>query len=552
VTDARCEELLRISSKQFDLFRPWRNLNQEIADNVYPIRADWTRALAMEEFAGNLMDDTPVMMRETLGNAINAMLRQGRWFGIGTGDTSRDDRPANKVSLNVITNKLYGILGHPWGGYADAFLEWDHDWVSFGTLCGSIETSPDRNYLVAKAWHPAHCAWMQNEQGRVDTFFRDLKLTARDIMRRVNAGRWTGEVSPEIRQAERLEPMKEFKIRHILMPADDIYGKGERDTRRVQHPFLSIYIDVDNHTYLNEAGAPVFNYVVGRQRRLSGKPWGFSPMALNSLNNARMLQDMALVILEQGQKSVDPPTIGAGSVFTRDMNFFSGGHTEVDLEEDRSLKDVFATIETGRIDTGLQLKADVRQLIAEAWLYNKLNLPSLRDMRELEVQVRTDEFRRAVLPFFQPIESNYHDEVLGTTFAMAMASRLISWDMFSNELRGHDYAFTFESPLNEAEGLDIVRKYYEAINIVAAGSKVDQTVATIFDLRGAAEEAIARGTKPEWLIPEDQREQADQNATALNGLSQAATIAQTGAGVAADMANAKLALNQAAQLPQAA
>lgn len=552
MSDSRCEELLKISNKQFELFRPWKNLCQDIAENFYPMRADFTRSLAMDELAGSLMDDTPVMARETLGNAIGAMLRQGKWFGIGTGDATRDKRPANAVSLNAVTNKLNSILVRPGSGFSDAWLEWDHDWVAFGTYCGSIETARNRGHLIAKAWHPRDCAWMQDEDGKIDTFFRDMMMSARDIIRRVDAPTgWNGAVAPAIREAARLDPQKEFKVRHILMPASEIYGRSERDTRRVKHPYLSIYIDVEHHSYLNEEGAPVFNYIVGRNRRLSGKPWGFSPMALNSMNNARMLQDMALVILEQGQKAVDPPTVGAGSVFTRDMNFFAGGHTEVDLEEERSLKDVFATIETGNMNVGLELKADVRALIAEAWLLNKLNLPTLRDMRELEVQVRTDEFRRAALPFFNPIETNHHGLVLGTTFDMSIATKLMSWDMFSNELRGNGMAFSYESPLNDADGVEVVREYYEAVNIVAAGAKVNQTVATIFDIRKAAEDAISNGTKPEWLIPEDMREKADENATLATGLDQAAQVTQKAAGVSVDMANASVALQQAG-LAQAA
>ena len=105
--------------------------------------------------------------------------------------------------------------------------------------------------------------------------------------------------------------MREFLIRHVLMPTEDIYGGDMGSMKRIRHPFISIYIDVENRTYLHERGAPVFNHVIGRHRTLSGLPYGFSPMALNSLPDARMLQDMSLVILEQGQKSVDPPTIGA-------------------------------------------------------------------------------------------------------------------------------------------------------------------------------------------------------------------------------------------------
>ena len=78
-------------------------------------------------------------------------------------------------------------------------------------------------------------------------------------------------------------------------------------------------------------------------------------MALNSISDARMIQDMSLVLLEQGQKAVDPPTIGAGDVFTRDYNLFAGGFTEVDLD-DRCLQDVFTTVQTGNVVIGLEMK----------------------------------------------------------------------------------------------------------------------------------------------------------------------------------------------------
>lgn len=550
MTDSRCEELLRISGATFEQFRPWRQLNQDIARNFYPIRADFTETLNLEEIAGDVMDGTPIHARETLGNAIDAMLRQGDWFKVGSGDGDRDKRPANAVSLNRVTNAMLSILRHPDSGSADAFKEWDMDWVTFGAFAGSIEESPvTRRHIVFKPWHLRDCAWLLNEDGQVDTFYRDLMLPARDIVRRHDKGIWTGEIAPAIRLAARLEPSKEFRIRHVLMPVDDIYGSSPDDVRRIRHPFVSIYLDVENRTYLNDAGTPVFSYVVGRNRKLSGKPWGFSPMALNALQDARMLQDMALVILEQGQKAVDPPTIGAGSVFVRDMNFFAGGHTEVDLEPEQKLQDNFTTLETGNIAAGLELKADVRALIMESWLLNKLTLPTLRDMRELEVQVRTDEFRRAALPFFQPIEPNYHSEVLGTTFAMGVNMGAIRPEMFSSDLRGGGLNFTYTTPLNDADGLDIVRKYYESVNIVTVGAQVDKTVANLYDLRAATEAALSRGTLPEWVIPEEKRKQADQQADVVSGLTQAADIARQASGVTADVSNATMAAQQAGLAP---
>lgn len=543
--DSRCEELLRISGKAFSDFRPYRELCQDIAQNFYPMRADFTSSLQVMEFASNALDGTPVNARETLGNAIDAMLRQGEWFRIGTGDEEFDNQPGNTLALKRGTQLLRKLVYHPRSLFAAATKETDMDWVSFGGFSMSVEASRDLSHLVYKPWHLRDCAWLLDDDGVVDTHYRNMQMTARDIMRRIRSGAWKGTVSPVIERCEQYEPMRKFTLRHILMPTDDLYGGSREDMRRIRHPYNSIYVDVENRTYLHERGAPVFNYVVGRHRTLSGLPYGFSPMALNSLPDARMLQDMALVIIEQGQKAVDPPTLGAAQVFTRDMNFFAGGHTEVDLEDGQRLRDVFATIDTGNMGVGLELKQDVRSLIGEAWLLNKLMLPTLRDMREVEVMVRTDEFRRAALPFFQPIETSYHGELLGCTLEMGAALNLIPPGTFGGAFEGKETSFIFSSPLNEAEGAEIVQAYNSAINIVSAGAQIDQTVASIFNLRKAAEDALARGTKPEWLIPEDEREEAAAEAEQISGLTKGAEIARQAAGVTADVASASMAADQA-------
>lgn len=549
MVDTRLTELKRLSEETFKRFDGYRSLCQDIAENFYPMRADFTTELALSDYASDLMEDSPLNARETLGNAMDAMLRQGDWFKMGTGDRDRDAKPANSVGLNRGTSAMLAILRNPYSGWSDASKEWDMDWVSFGSVCGSVEESETRDYLMFRAWHPRDCAWILGENRRVDTFYRNLDMSARDIKRRVDSGRWAASLPQSVLNAAQNEPQKTFKLRHILMRSDDLYGSSRKDMARIRHPFVSCYIDLENDVYLHDAGAPVFNYFVGRHRTLSGKPWGFSPMALNSIASARMIQEMSLVILEQGQKAVDPPTIGAGQVFVRDINMFAGGHTEVDLEQGQKLRDVFATVETGRVEIGMELRQDTRNLIAEAWLLNKLTLPNARDMREIEVMVRTDEFRRAALPFFQPVETNYHDQVLGITYQMAANMRVIRGEMFSPELRAEGVGFIYSSPLSEADGQKVVAQYQTMIGVIAAGAQIDKTVASIIDLRGATTEAVARGTKPEWVLPEDKQKAATEEADVASQLSKAAEIAREGAGATADVANAAMAAQQAGLAP---
>src|SRR5687768_4100792 len=111
--DSRCEELLRISGQAFERFRAYRQLCQDLAENFYPMRADFTRTLNLEEFAGNLMDSYPVQAHEQLSNAIESMLRQGPWFSVRTGDEDVDKRPGNMVSLKRATSALRSVVYHP-------------------------------------------------------------------------------------------------------------------------------------------------------------------------------------------------------------------------------------------------------------------------------------------------------------------------------------------------------------------------------------------------------------------------------------------------------
>lgn len=548
--DSRVKELVSIAEGCFTDKRSWDQLCQDICENFYPLRADYTQSFMLGgSFADGLMDGFTTNARETLGNGIESMLRQGNWFKVGTGDEELDERPQNARALEYATMRLRAIVKDPRARFQIATKEADMDWVSVGQPVLSIEEDPLRTHLVYKAHHPKNCAWVKDDAGRTVTFFRKFDLQARDIKKKVHSGVWKppGGLPTAVETACKLEPGKKFKMLHVLMASDDVYGDDGKKLREIRHPFISIYVDLDNQVMMNERGAPVFNYINPQWRQLNGLPWGFSPAALNSLSDSRMLQDMSRVILEQAEKAVDPPTIGSGEVFARDINLFAGGFTQVDLG-DRKLQDVFATVKTadGALSTGIELKNDVRGLLAEAWLLNKLFLPNVREMRELEVMVRTEEFRRAALPFYTPIESEYHSPVLSTTFLMGIHQGSIRSDVFPEELSERLLNFTYDSPLNEAEGLKTRASFRAALEDAAAGAQVDERVTKMFDWRKATEDSVrGGGAKPDWFLSEEDMEAANAEADQKQQLAEAAGMVREGAGVTADVSNATMAAQQA-------
>jgi len=534
---------VRIGDSLFSKLQPWNDLRQEICELSYPMRADYTTTLSPgEDFQGNIMDSFMVQARETLGNMPHAVLRQGDWFTPSTGDEEIDEDPQNMAWFDGAKAKMRKGMYIPRANFVAAMIEADHDWVSVGNPVLSVEENKDRNGLLYKAWHPRDVVWMMDADGQIDHVQRTLMMSCRNIKKR-----WPDTCPQEIKACCEKEPDKQFKLRHILMPVEDMYGDDKAMRRKFgRNKYVSLYVAVDYNTILGQAGTPVFNYVVPRWRSLSNISIGFSPATINCLADGRMLQEMARIILEQGENAINPATVGAADVFKNDINLYAGGFTMVDLDG-RKLQDVMQVMnEGGNVQFGIEMRQDVRNLIAESFLLNKLILPNAREMTAFETQARLDEYRRAALPFFGPIESEYHLKVLEVTFDLMLANK--AFEPPPRVLRERDLTFQFEGPLNTLEGRQTVAAFQESVQIIAAGVQAsgDQTIAKGFNIKTATKDAVrGAGGKPDWFVSEDDQKAIDQQSEQTQGLIQAAAIANAGATTAKNIGDGALALQQA-------
>jgi hypothetical protein len=549
-SDSTGKELCRISELLFTKKRPWDRLCQELAENFYPMRADFTQALILgEDFALDLMDSYPVQANGQLADAIDAMLRQGeKWFSSSTGDADLDKKPAVAQALARVTAMINnGILRDPRAKVQSALKEADRDWVTFGCNVLSWEESQDRSHAVLKAHHPRDNAWMVNGDGQIDVNHRKLKMSAREIAKRVNSGRWKGPYHPDIDKALKNDPSTEFPLIHCLMPVDDIYGDDKGKKKLLGKNFVSIYYDEEHQMTLSEKPAPTFNYVISRWHTLGTWPWGFSPVAIQTLPDGRMSQALASMVLEQGEKALDPPMVGVGDVFRNDINLWAGGFTAVDLSDGRNLQDVMTVVDTAKnMPVGFEMKQDMRSMIAEGFLLNKLVLPNTKDMTAYEVGWRTDEFRRAALPFFTPIEMEYHAPLLNGALDIAVQLGMMDPRTLPPELHGAAAHWSFTSPLNEAEGQKVAAAFRQAAADVSTGMGIDPTIKDMFDWAEMAMDAVrGDGANPTWILDPDVVAARKAQNQQLNDAAAAASALQKGAGVAADVANATIAARNA-------
>jgi hypothetical protein len=194
----------------------------------------------------------------------------------------------------------------------------------------------------------------------------------------------------------------------------------------------------------------------------------------------------------------------------------------------------------------MDMKKDVREMIAEAFLLNKLFLPDTREMTAYETQQRIAEFRRAALPFFGPIESEYHLPLLDTGFQLALHNRHFDVGEIPELLDGEETTFSFESPLNTAEGRQLVASFQESVQILAGASQFDKSIPSTMDFKKMTKDAVkGTGAPADWFADEEAVQSAEEQETAVDGLTQAAAALREGAGVATDVAGASVALQQA-------
>ncbi|MGH6814303.1 MAG: portal protein, partial [Hyphomicrobiaceae bacterium] len=567
-SDARAKELIDLGDRLFGDKTGFDSLCQEIALNLYPERADFTTTLTLgTDFGAHLMDSFPLLMRRELGNSISAMLRprDRQWFRTTTLDPDLDSEEEVARYLDHITKTVNSRIYDPHAKFVRATKQADHDYVTFGQAVISVEEAPNRTHLFFRAHHVRDCAWLDNEIGEVDHLHRKDSMTARAMKRRF------GErvLDSSILQACEKEPGKMFPLRVVVLPADeyDGYGgaataeaadrKGIRDPGSpsgrpgLRLPYAIVYIDAAHGKILREGGLIDFPYVVPRWHMISGSPYAFSPAAMTALPDARMAQDLARILIEAGEKMVDPPMIATEEA-VREVNIQAGAVTWVDYAYDERLGEALRPLRIeGDMRTGLAMRQDLRDLLNKAFFIDRLGLPNAPgDMTAYETAKRVEEHIRNLLPLFEPIEIEYNVRLLDKAFALLRNMNMFDTDAMPERLSGAAVAWAFESPLQQAQSRLVVSQFGEVLSLVRMAAEAGVKAMPIYVGKALKDAIRGTGAPATWRKSEAEEAAETEQAEAQQALAGAAQEIAAGSAAVEQASNASLALRQA-MAPQA-
>lgn len=505
------KQLLELAQTLFSKKQPLTSLHQELADQFYPERADFTVSRSMgTDFASNLMTSYPVRCRRDLGNQFGTMLRPTArpWFHTARRYERKETDSDVRLHLEWFEETQRRAMYDPHALFTRATKEGDHDYAAFGQTVISVELNKLGNGMLYRCWHLRDVVWQENEEGKIGFVARKWKPTAQTLKRTFGS-----KVHKNVLNLCNKTPFEEVECMHFVVEAD-MYDEQSRG-----RPRFSIWYDIGNESILNVTPIWGKHYVIPRWQTVSGSQYSYSPATVCALPDARLLQAMTFTLLEAGEKATSPPMIATQDAVRTDVAMYAGGITWVDAEYDEKLGAALRPIDQDfrGFNYGLAMNQDTRSMLTSAFFLDKLTLPERApEMTAYEVGQRVQEYIRNALPIFEPMEMEYNAALCDETFdIMWRAGSFGSPDSWPKALRGADIDFTFESPLHDAIEQQKGQKFHEGLALLGDAIALDPACAFVPKTEVALRDALQGIGVPATWINSDayvQEQKANQQA----------------------------------------
>ncbi len=527
--------LKEVADMLFGKKLPLTSLHQEIAENFYPERADFTLTRSIgADFAANLMTSYPVLCRRELGNQFSTMLRPTArpWFHTAIKHLKSPDNDT-KQFLEWFQETQRKAMYDPVSKFTRATKEADHDFAAFGQTVISVELNRHADGLLYRCWHLRDVCWQENEDGNIGTVFRKWKPTAQMLCRL-----FAGKIDAKVERICEKTPFEEVEVMHMVVEADmyDDDAKGR--------PYWSIWFDT-THMKLIEA-TPIWNkhYVIPRWQTVSNSQYSYSPATVAGLPDARLIQAMTYTLLEAGEKATNPPLIATKDAVRSDVSIYAGGITWVDNEYDERLGDALRplTQDFRGFNYGVDMAANSRAMLHQAFFLDALKMPEQgHEMTAYEVGQRVQEYIRNAMPIFEPMEMEYNAGLCDVTFDILWRNGAFGDPRgWPKALRGAEIDFNFESPLHDAIEQQKGQKFQEAQGLISIAVSLDPSCASVPKAEIALRDALTGiGVPASWMNTEQyvqdakaaqqqQQAQAQQLAAMEQGSNIVKNIGQAG------------------------
>ena len=510
----------------------WESHWQDIADFIVPRKADITKKRTGGDKRTELIfDGTAIHAAELMAASLHGMLTNAStpWFHLRFTNEEFESDDSAKEWLQSATDVMYQEIHR--SNFHEAIHELYSDLVTFGTAVMFVDAdnpSKGTNFsstLRYSTRHIAECYLSEDEQGRVDTIYREFKLSARSVVKQFgeeNIGKNIAKIFKE-------DPHELITLLHIVMPRD------ERDKLKIDaknKPIASLYMDPEDKLILSEGGYDENPYLCPRYLKASFEQgYGRSP-AMNSLSDCKMLNKMSEVTIRAAQLHIHPPLMVPDDGFHLPVRTIPGG-----LNFYRSgTRDRIEPLNIGGNNpVGQEMLEQRRQAIRAAFYVDQLILGNAPGMTATEVIQRTEEKMRLLAPALGRLQAELLHPLVNRTFNLLARKKMFAP---APEFMGNgEIDIEYVSPLAKAQRSGDVQSAMQLFQFLAPLMQINPGVVDYIDIDGLAEHIIKVTNIPATVVRGQQevetlREQRKAQEAQQAQMQQAMMTAETASNAA--------------------
>ena len=511
----------------------WDTMWEELATFLMPGKVDFiTTSTRGTKRAAEVYDSTGIHALQILSASLHGSLTSPstKWFGLRF---RQDELNENKDAKNWLEKCSKGIF-QEFGkcNFSTEVAECYQDLVGFGTSCLQFDVKTKESNFDGfnfKACHLAEVVISESEEGKVDTVFRKLKLTARQAYQKF--GKDCGD---KAMKALEKDPDQMFEYVQAVFPRE-IKGEPAMVAPPHQRPWACYFISVIDKKICKESGYYELPFMVPRWAKTTGDMYGFGPGCIaradvKTLNSARKLA------MRAWEKSIDPPLKAMQNGILGKIDMRPSTVTYV-----RDMQNLEPIVNATNWNADQLMLSDVRGSVRRIFFSDQLELNEGPQMTATEVQVRYELMQRLLGPTLGRLQSEFLNPIVERAFySMLRGNALPPMPEVLQEVGG-DLDIEYVGPLARSQKMDEVTSIQRAIDGIMQLAQVNPEVLDIVDVdkagrtisdRLGAPADILRGAEQVGEIRQSRQQQQqaqaemDQGQQELEGATQAAQLEQ--------------------------
>lgn len=515
----------------------WKDLAELFLPTRYRADSDET-SYKEPKINGRLLNSCGVLSMRTLAAGMQGGMTSPvrPWFRLKL--KGFDTPPGAGGWFEEVTSRMQMVLHQ--SNFYNAVHGLYADLGTFGT--GLLIETADEEGLRFHLVRAGEYVLDINGDGEVDTFFRRIFMTARQIVDRFGEGKCPPAVLTAAENRTGTGGSRRFNVIHGVFPRKDIDHTASLGPRSM--PFASVYwiADGGKPAILEEGGFRSFPAFAPRWDVSGADVYGRSP-AMDVVPDVRMLQAMTKSMRLMQHKMADPPVVADMSLRQFGVDLKPGGLTFAAADAVMKNGAVVPVQQPApaALQFAMQGIADVEKVVRDGLysdLFRLLIDDERRNITATEIQARQQE--KMVL--IGPVVERLHKELLEPLI-------IRTWQLMEEygaipplppDLEGMELDVTFESVLAQAQKLTATSAIDQGWSFALATAQAVPEALDNVDTDAMIRDYLARAGMPENCL---------KDKLAVDRIRKERAAAQQ---QAQEMAQAQAAVDQGVAMTQAA